>query len=283
MAMTQLFQIPCLRDNYIYLGVREGQAFVVDPPDASVVLDRLQEHGWSLQAVLCTHHHADHTGGNLELRRATGCEVIGAAHDVARIPALSRVATPGHPLQVGDWRFRVLDVRGHTRGHIAYALDAPLGRVIRQGHGGEPESIERFTGLPALFVGDALFLAGCGRLFEGDAHDLARTMATLAAERDEALVCCAHEYTEGNLAFAATLLPDVAEIAERRRNLPLERGHSGSSVPDLLARERRTNPYFRCLDAALRDELAARLGLEPGGDASAVLGALRRAKDGFRS
>lgn len=280
--MTELFQIPALRDNYIYLGARAGEAFVVDPPDAEGVLAFLRDRGWQLRALLCTHHHADHTGANLALRRETGCDVIGAAHDAERIPALTQSAVPGHAIHVADWTFRVLDVRGHTRGHIAYALDEPLAGVIRHGHGGIPLRIERLAGRPALFVGDALFLGGCGRLFEGDAVDLARALRVLAAESDEALVCCAHEYTEGNLAFAASVLPSVAEIALRKRDLPWERGPSGSSVPDTLGRERLTNPFLRCLDERLRGELAERLALDADASEETLLGALRSAKDHFR-
>lgn len=279
--MAELIQIPLWNDNYAYLLAKDGRAIVVDPSEAEPVQERLRELSLTLAAVLNTHHHGDHVGGNEALKEVTGCEVIGPAHDAGRIPGITRGATPGEALEVASFRFRVLDVHAHTRSHVAYALDEPVSRVVRQGHGGEPLEVERLRGRPVLFTGDTLFLAGCGRLFEGTPEDLTAAMRTLAREAPEALVCCGHEYTEANLAFAAHVAPDNEAVRRRREALSAEREGSRSSVPDTLARELETNPYLLALDDAQRPKLAARFGLEANADVVTVMGAVRRAKDGF--
>lgn len=279
--MPELFQVPVWSDNYAYLVREGGRAVVVDPSEAAPVLARVAELSVELVAVLNTHHHPDHVGGNEELRAATGCEIIGPAHDSRRIPGFTRGAVPGDPLEVAGLRFRVLDVRAHTRSHVTYVLDEPLARVVRHGHGGEPVDVTRLAGRPAMFCGDTLFLAGCGRLFEGTASDLLSALSVLAREPGETLVCCGHEYTEANLKFAAHATPENDAVRRRQIELPSERELSGSSVPDLLERELVTNPFLLCLDDAWRPKLAERFTLERDADAVAVLGAVRRAKDGF--
>lgn len=277
--MADIVQIPLLRDNYAYLLVTGDEALVVDPSEATSVLERTDALGVTLKAVVCTHHHADHTGGNRDLRAATRCEVIGSAADADRIPGLTRAVQAGERfVAAGAW-LRVLDVHAHTRGHVAYVLDEPVTRVVRHGHGGTPTEIARLAHKPALFVGDTLFLAGCGRLFEGTPADLKQALETLAREADETLVCCGHEYTAANLRFAADVLPSSAAIAARREQLEDERGESKSSVPDLLAKERQTNPFLLCLEAEGRRALADRFCVEGADDPVAVLRAVREAKD----
>lgn len=277
--MLQLIQLPMLRDNYTYLVHRDGAAIVVDPAQAPPVLRAIESRNLQLAAVVCTHHHMDHVGGNLELQAATGCEIVGPAHDRERIPGCTLDAHAGASLQVGPVTLRVLDVRAHTKGHVAYALDELLDVVIRHGHGGAPTQIDRFRQKPALFVGDALFLGGCGRLFEGTPADLFQAMKTLSLESHEALVCCAHEYTEANLRFAQRELPHIAAIEARLRALASEKAESGSSVPDFLGLERQTNPFLLALQPKVREHLARKYEIPASASETEILGLLRSRKD----
>jgi hydroxyacylglutathione hydrolase len=279
--MLTLVQVPVWRDNYAYLVIAGTRAFVVDSPEAGPILERLGDfEGAKLEAVVNTHHHGDHVGSNRALVEATGCDVVGPAHDRDRIPNITRPVEIGETIDVAGVSLRVLDVHAHTRGHIAYVCDQPFDRVIRHGHDGQPVEVERLAHRPALFVGDSLFLGGCGRLFEGVPADLEGAMRTLAAQNPEALVCCAHEYTASNFRFADHVLPDRPSVGQRLRDLDQERAPSGSSVPDTLARELDTNPFLLCLQDEPRAAMAERLSVPPD-DVAGVLGAVRAAKDSF--
>lgn len=264
--MLELIQIPCLTDNYAWLVVDGAQALVVDPAEATPVLERLAVTGARLGAALVTHHHADHVGGVEELVAATGCAVVGNARDGGRIPCLSRRVDPGQTTVVAGIPLDVLDTSGHTLGHVAYACARRFGVVRRHGHGGVETIIERLAGRPALFVGDALFGAGCGRLFEGTKEMLTHALRVLAERNPSSLVCCAHEYTAGNLRFARHVLPDHAAVAARAAALDDELGAARSSVPSTLAQELESNPFLLALAAS---------------DPVAAVGELRAHKDTF--
>jgi hydroxyacylglutathione hydrolase len=279
--MLRLLQLPARSDNYIWLLANDaGAALVVDPADPEPVLDALAREQLTLKTILNTHHHHDHVGGNERLVDATGCEVVGAAHDKARIPRIARMATVGGTIDALGLTFRVLDVRAHTSGHICYALDTPVDEVVRWGHDGQAAPVDRLGGRPVLFVGDSLFIGGCGRLFEGTPEQLHASMAVYRAESPDALVCCAHEYTGSNLKFGCHVLPSHAPLKARLDALDEERGATRSSVPDTLARELETNVFLLALDDNLRPTLASATGADAS-DPVAIVGALRAAKDGF--
>jgi hydroxyacylglutathione hydrolase len=270
--MITIEQLPALDDNSIWaVGIDDDsaagrRAFVVDPGEPGPVLAWLARTHRRLEAILCTHHHGDHVGGVAALREVTGCRVVGAARDRDRLPPLDEAVGPGDRVVVAGVALRVLDVAAHTRGHVAFALDGAVDVVVRHGHGGEPRAIPGLAGRPALFVGDSLFGAGCGRLFEGTGEQLHAALSTLAAEDPRALICCAHEYTAGNLRFAVVVCPDVPAIRARLDALPAEMAVTASSLPSTLALERATNPFL--------------LALGGPGPVAAVID-LRRRKDTF--
>ena len=277
-GFLRLFQIPARQDNYIYLALGpKNEAFVVDPADAAPVVAFLRERPEiQPKAIINTHHHHDHVGGNEALKAQFDLNIYGPAHDADRIPGLS------HPVQIGDEvtvcgiAMKVHDVKAHTRGHICFQTLSSFQEVYRHGHAGRETKIKSLGGKPALFVGDSLFLGGCGRLFEGTPQQLHEVMSFYASLGGHHLVACAHEYTESNLRFAAHVLPASESIAQRLQSLSAEKGVAQSSVPDLLEKEFQTNPFLLALAAPYQQRLEQQFGVS---DAVSVLGALREAKD----
>ncbi len=254
MARLEIVQIPVLRDNYVYL-VREAQANlvgVVDPSVAEPVLRRLQELGWRLTHILNTHHHNDHTGGNLELKVATGATIVGPLADRERIPGIDVALADGERWAFGAEEAQIFDVPGHTRGHIAFW----------------------FAKSDALFCGDTLFTLGCGRLFEGTPAQMWRSLSKLKALPGSARVYCGHEYTQANARFALTVDPDNAALKRRAREIDKLRAEGLPTVPATMAEERATNPFLRADDPALAAYAKAT-------DPVAVFAAVRQAKDKF--
>jgi hydroxyacylglutathione hydrolase len=256
MPRLEIEQIPVLSDNYVYL-VHEPEAGVtgvVDPAVAEPVLAKLEEKGWKLGWILSTHHHADHTGGNLELKRATGCRIAGAKADAARIPGIDVGLAEGDRFELGRMKAEVFETPGHTSGHISYWL---------------PEA-------KALFCADTLFSLGCGRLFEGTPAQMWNSLSKLAKLPDDARVYCGHEYTQSNARFALSVDPDNPALRKRAEEVERQRAAGKPTVPTTLGEERAANPFLRPDDSAIRK----RLGLERASDVE-VFAEIRRRKDSF--
>ncbi len=253
-----LIPIPAFNDNYIWMLHDERRALVVDPGDGQPVLTVLTQHGLTLESILVTHHHRDHTGGVDGLRQATGAQVYGPAGEVMPEP-LQRLHD-GDVIWPLGLRFEVLQVPGHTAGHIAY-----LGRVPQED--------------PVLFCGDTLFSAGCGRLFEGTPTQMLNSLNRLAALPDATRVCCAHEYTLSNMRFALAVEPDNSDLLDYQARAQSLRRQLLPTLPSSIGLEKAVNPFLRThrpkvahavqqIDANAQDPVA-------------VLAALRTWKDKF--
>ncbi len=253
-----LLPLPAFDDNYIWMLHDGHQALVVDPGDEQPVLQALQSLGLQLQAILVTHHHADHVGGVDALRKATGAAVYGPAGETMPEP-LQRLGE-GDTLDVLGLRLTVLDVPGHTAGHIAYF-----------GGGGD--------GAPLLFCGDTLFSGGCGRLFEGTPAQMLASLDKLASLPGNTQVCCAHEYTLGNLRFARAVEPGNVALQRYSARCEALRARQQPTLPSTLAVERDINPFLRAREAAVTQAMQAR---GAAGDAVSVFAALREWKNEFR-
>jgi hydroxyacylglutathione hydrolase len=259
--MAAIIPIPAFSDNYIWL-LREGaRAAVVDPGDASAVIAHLEREGLALTAILCTHHHGDHVGGNAELVARFAVPVFGPATE--KIPGRTRAVAEGDEVEVPGvgLRLRVVEVPGHTAGHVAY--------------------VGTCEGRPVAFVGDTLFAGGCGRLFEGTPAQMAGSLGKLAALDPATEVYCAHEYTLSNLRFATAVEPSNAALRERLARERGKRDRGVPTVPSSIAEELATNPFLRTADPAVLAAAETHAGRPLAGavDAFAVL---REWKNGFR-
>ena len=256
MARLEIEQIPVLRDNYIYLlhDPDSHTTAVVDPALAEPVQARLEARGWSLDFILNTHHHDDHTGGNQILKYATGCRIVGAASDADRLPGLDIALKDGDTLAIGGNSARIIATPGHTSGHLCYW----------------------FADEAALFCGDTLFSLGCGRLFEGTALQMWQSLSRLRALPDHTRIYCAHEYTQSNAAFARSVDGANAALSARIAQVDAARAHHHPTVPSLLSQEKATNPFLRADDPALQRAI----GLA-GADPAEIFADLRRRKDVF--
>lgn len=254
-----LIPIPAFADNYLWLLHDGKRALVVDPGDAEPVLRALEQHALQLESILVTHHHADHTGGVDALRQACGAKVYG--------PATERIPQPFTALQGGDMAhalaldFQVLDVPGHTAGHIAYY--AP-----------------NINGKPLLFCGDTLFSGGCGRLFEGTPAQMLASLDKLAALPGNTVVCCTHEYTLSNLRFALAVEPGNADlVAYQARCMHLREGGQ-PTLPSSISQELLINPFLRTRQATIM--AAARRFDASAHDDNTVFAAIRQWKNQFK-
>lgn len=255
----QLHPLPAFSDNYIWILHDGQQALVVDPGESDGVLQWLARNGIRLDTILITHHHADHTGGVAELREATGARVIGPAFETMPEP-LQRVSG-GETVEALGVRFEVIDVPGHTAGHIAFfAPDAPGG--------------------PLVFCGDTLFSGGCGRLFEGTPAQMHESLSALAALPGQTRVCCTHEYTLSNLRFAVAVEPDNADLLGYQSHCEQLRARNQPTLPSSIDLERRINPFLRTGVPGVA-AAAQRHAPDTGADAVAVLATLREWKNVF--
>ena len=254
--MLDLVTIPCLADNYAYLihDPDTGQTAVIDVPEAGPILAALSAHQWRLTDILITHHHDDHIQGVDTLRARTGAMVMGAVADAHRLPRLDLALTESDSFSVGTEFARVIEVPGHTLGHIAFHF--PQSRL--------------------LFTADSLMAGGCGRLFEGTARQMHASLAKLAALPPDTLVCSGHEYTASNLRFAATLEPDNPRLISRIAEVADKRAKGLPTVPVPLEEELATNPYLRAHLPALKTAV----GL-PDADDVTVFAEIRARKDKF--
>jgi hydroxyacylglutathione hydrolase len=256
MARLEIEQIPVLSDNYVYLvhEPERGVTGVVDPAVAEPVLGRLRARDWKLDWILTTHHHADHTGGNLELKRATGCKVVGAKKDKGRIPGIDLEVEEGDRFDLGSASAQIFETPGHTSGHISYW----------------------FEDARALFCADTLFSLGCGRLFEGTPAQMWQSLSKLIALPDDALVYCGHEYTQSNARFALSVDPHNQALRARAEEIERQRAAGEPTVPTRLGEEKRVNPFLRPDDPAIRKQV----GLEQASDVE-VFAEIRKRKDSF--
>ena len=256
MSELQVEMIPVLSDNYVYVlhNASAGATGVVDPAVAEPVLALLAERGWSLDWILSTHHHADHTAGNLEVKEKTGCRIVGPRADRDRIPGIDVEVGDGDTFTLGDSEAQVFDTPGHTSGHISFW----------------------FPGAKALFSADTLFSLGCGRLFEGSPAQMWSSLQKYDPIPDDTLVYCGHEYTLSNAQFAVTVDPDNEALKRRAAEVESLRANDQPTIPSQLGEERAANPFLRPNDPAIRKLL----GMEGATDAE-VFGEIRRRKDAF--
>jgi hydroxyacylglutathione hydrolase len=235
MAKLDVHQFPCLSDNYGVL-IHDGDKDVtasIDAPDAGAVAAALKEKGWRLTHILTTHHHGDHTAGNLALKAETKCTIVGPRAEAARVPGIDSQVGDGDTFQFGSFEVRVLDTPGHTAGHISYWLPS--------------------AGI--AFVGDTLFAIGCGRVIEGNAETMWSSLKKLMALPKETVVYCGHEYTQANARFALTIEPENEALQKRAKEVDRLRAAGKPTLPTRIGLELETNPFLRPSSPAIQKRL----------------------------
>lgn len=252
----EIVTIPCLQDNYAYLlpDPATGRTALIDAPEAAPIEAALAARGWQLTDIVITHHHWDHVDGVEALRSATGARVWGAAADAHRLPPLDHALAEGDSVEIGTLQGRVIDVSGHTVGHVAY----------------------HFPEAGAAFTADSLMALGCGRLFEGTPGQMWESLQKLAALPPETLVCSGHEYTAANARFALTIEPGNAALRSRSDAVAAARAEGRPTVPSSLTEELATNPFLRAADPGI----AAQLDMAGAAPAD-VFARIRSLKDAF--
>ena len=252
----EIVTVPCLRDNYAFLGhnAETGETFLVDVPEAAPILKALADRGWSLSTVLITHHHPDHIDGLAEVLARYEAKVVGAASDAERLPALDKQVSEGDVLEIAGEPAHVIDVSGHTIGHIAF----------------------HFPASSAVFTADSLMALGCGRVFEGTMEQMWGSLSKLAALPKESIVYSGHEYTQANGRFALTIEPDNPALLARVGDIAKSRAANNPTVPSAVSLELATNPFLRAAEPSVQRHL----GME-GAEPSVVFAEIRTRKDRF--
>jgi len=255
----EVHQFPCLSDNYGYLlhDPASKETACIDTPDAEAYLREAANKGWRITQIWNTHWHPDHAGGNEAIKAAAkelwgGCTVVAPKVEEGRIAGIDRAVGQGDVVRLGEWEAHVIDVGGHTMGHIAYHLPAA----------------------EMAFVGDSVFALGCGRMFEGTPPQFWASLSRIKALPPETMLYCAHEYTASNARFALHADPDNPALRDYAEEISARRARNEWTVPTRLDRELATNPFLRADDP----DLQKRWG---GGDAIGTFAALREAKDNF--
>ena len=250
----EVHQFPCLSDNYGFLlhDPDSGETACIDTPDAAAYLREAEARGWRITQIWNTHWHPDHAGGNEAIKAATGCTITAPAVDAPKIAGVDRAVSDGDTVSLGAWTAQVIDVGGHTMGHIAYHL---------------PEA-------GIAFVGDSLFALGCGRMFEGTAPQFWASLSRLKALPRDTTLYCAHEYTQANARFALHADPENPALQDYAAEIERKRAAGEPTVPTKLERELAANPFLR----ADTPEMRARWG---GSSPPETFAALRAAKDTF--
>ena len=251
--MLEIHQFPCLSDNYGFLlhDPDSGETAAIDTPDGAEYLRQAEAKGWRITLIWNTHWHPDHAGGNAAIVAATGAKVV-APQEVERISPIDRVVGNGDTVMLGKWLARVIDVSGHTNGHIAYHL--PEGGVA--------------------FVGDSVFALGCGRMFEGEPQQFWDSLSRVKELPRETVLYCAHEYTQANAKFALHADPDNMLLQQYAAEIDRMRSNGEPTVPTRLDRELETNPFLRADSEALRNRWG-------GASPAETFARLRAAKDSF--
>ncbi|SMO64028.1 hydroxyacylglutathione hydrolase [Ruegeria faecimaris] len=252
----EIVTIPCLSDNYAFLAhdAVSGNTALIDAPESGPILSELERLGWGLSHVLLTHHHFDHVDGLPAILEQHPATVIGAAADAHRLPPLDQQVNDGDSFEIGGEPVLVLDVSGHTLGHIAFHM---------------PQSA-------VVFTADSLMAMGCGRLFEGTAPQMWESLCKLSALPDDTLVCSGHEYTQSNAKFALTVDPGNSALQKRVAEIDSTRAAQQPTVPSTLALEKATNPFLRAADPAIQ----AHLGMA-GAEPAKIFAEIRARKDRF--
>jgi hydroxyacylglutathione hydrolase len=252
MPAPEIVIVPCLSDNYAYLVKAGDSCAVADPSEAAPVRAALAARGWRPDYILNTHHHPDHTGGNLDLKSEFGAQVVGPGKDAARIPGIDVEVTEDSGWSFGGEKVQVLEVPGHTRGAITFVIAGNA------------------------FTGDTLFALGCGRTFEGDAQTMWASLSKLMRLPADTKIWCGHEYTGSNGRFALTLEPGNKALTARMENVVASRAKGEPTIPSTMALEIATNPFLRVTSPEIRQTL----NMERAGDAE-IFGEIRSRKDNF--